>query len=141
MEEAKKLRAELSRERAAGRGSGKRGYSTELRQKTVAYIRRERAAGRSVEEVLAAVGLSRPTYYAWGGAVRPRTSRKGFRRMEVVAASTTASPLTCNVSDGATLARTLPPCESRILLMAPSGVTVVGMSVAEVAELVRRLGC
>lgn len=140
MDEAKRLRIALADERSTGRGRGKKAYSTELQRKIVSYLRRERATGRAVEELIASVGISRPTYYAWVGAARPRVGVRGFRQMAVVP-TPTATPTTSDSTGVRAEVATLPRREGGIVVMVPGGIAVVGMSVADVAELARRLGC
>jgi hypothetical protein len=67
MKQARELRTALNREREAGRGKGKQGFSAGPRQRVVEFLRRERASGRRADDLIAAVGLSRPTFYAWAG--------------------------------------------------------------------------
>lgn len=145
MDEAKRLRAALAEERLAGRGRGRKAYSTELRRRIITYLRRERATGRAVDELIESVGISRPTFYTWVGASRSRGGAKGFRQLAVVPTSATVAPptvqvgATFNVSDARY--RKGPTNVVGITVLGPSGIAVVGMSVADVAELVRRLGC
>lgn len=139
MDAAKKLRAALARERAAGRGIGKQGFGQGLKQKVVSYLRCERAKGRAVSELVAAIGISHPTYYAWVGAVAPRR-KKAFCQ---IAELPVAKAQTSNATDAMAQSGVAQSCavSSRIVVMGPGGVAVLGLSVSDVAELVRRLGC
>lgn len=129
MEQARELRAALNRERRAGRGKGKQGFSAGLRQRVVEFLRRERANGRRVDDLVAALGLSRPTVYAWVGA--KAAPQPAFRQLTIVP-KRRGRATTDDVHRKA---------DCGVVVMGPGGVAVRGMSVGDVAELLRRLGC
>ena len=85
-----------------------------------------------------ALGLSEPTVYAWSGAKAPGSAGK-FRQLAVVP-TRGGQNAESQADDGN-------GCESRgdgarwIVVRGPAGIAVHGMSVSDVAELFRRLGC
>jgi hypothetical protein len=123
MDELKKLRQRVARERAAGCGKDGKRYSEALRRDVSAYLQAARAKGTSPNQLAPALGLSVPTAYEWssktGGA---RRKSKAFQRMSVVSQAATADA-------------------NAIVVTGPGGLRAVGLGVAELAELLRRLGC
>src|SRR5512142_2605909 len=121
MDELKKLRQRLAKERAAGCGKDGKRDSEALRRDVSAYLQAARAQGTSPNQLAPALGLSLPTAYEWssktGGAQR---KSKAFQRMTVVSEPTAARANT-------------------IVVTGPGGLRAVGLGVAELAELLRRL--
>lgn len=123
MDELKKLRQRVAKERAAGCGKDGKRYSDALRREVSAYLQAARAKGTSPNQLAPALGLSLPTAYEWstrkGGG--PGKS-KAFQRMSVVAQPAAAQA-------------------NGIVVTGPGGLQAVGLGVMELAELLRRLGC
>src|SRR5512147_980340 len=139
MNEAKRLREELARERTEGRGTTGRGFSAEVRQSVVEFLARERARGTKACDLRKALGLSRPTLYAWSGARAPSSCHK-FQELAVVPARGTGQ--TSEIQrDGGNANECRVERTHRIVVTGPGGIAVVGMTVSDVAELFRRLGC
>ena len=123
MDELKKLRQRVARERASGCGKDGKRYSEALRRDVSAYLQAARAKGTSPNQLAPALGLSLPTAYQWsskaGGGQR---KTKAFRRMSVVSQPAAAGT-------------------NGIEITGPGGLRAVGLGVSELAELLRRLGC
>ncbi len=141
MDEAKKLRLALEHERGKGGGTGRRGFSQALPARVVEYLHRERQRGKTVEELVETSGLSRPTVYAWMGSGTARRPGPAFRQVRVVPAhagllGTGGGHVPPEIDDSRIAEAT-----RRVVVMGRGKVAVVGLSVGEVAELFRRLGC
>jgi hypothetical protein len=130
MDELKKLRRRLAQEHAQGRGRGGKRYSEELRRDVSAYLQAERSKGTSPNRMAPALGLSLPTAYEWSSKGKDTSGQKTFRRVSVVARATGAVDGECT-----------PAKASQIVVTGPGGLQAVGLGVAELAELLRRLGC
>lgn len=123
MDELKKLRQRVARERATGCGKDGKRYSHALRRDVSAYLQAARAKGTSPNQLGPALGLSLPTAYEWSSKKgKPQIEAKAFRRMSVVSEPTAAGP-------------------GAIVITGPGGLRATGLRVAELAELLRRLGC
>jgi hypothetical protein len=123
MDELKNLRRRVAREQAAGCGKDGKRYSEALRRDVSAYLQAARAKGTSPNQLGPALGLSLPTAYQWSSKTQGRQGKsKAFRRMSVVSQPTPAGA-------------------SPIVVTGPGGLRAIGLGVAELAELLRRLGC
>lgn len=123
MDELKKLRQRVARERAGGCGKDGKRYSEALRRDVSAYLQAARAKGTSPNQLAPALGLSVPTAYEWSSRTGGRQRKsKAFQRMSVVSQAATADA-------------------NAIVVTGPGGLRAVGLGVAELAELLRRLGC
>jgi hypothetical protein len=123
MDELKKLRQRVAKERAAGCGKDGKRYSDELRRDVSAYLQAARAKGTSPNQLAPALGLSLPTAYEWSSRKGERPGKsKSFQRMTVVPQPATGEA-------------------NAIVVTGPGGLRAVGLGVAELAELLRRLGC
>jgi hypothetical protein len=100
--------------RAGKRGPGKR-YPAELRRRGVEYLRARQAAGAPLSAVLRELGLRRETLAGWSA---PEEAEKQPRFVPVAIVEAPAG---------------------RIVVHGPGGLRVVGLDVAGVAELLRRL--
>lgn len=130
MDELKKLRRRVAQEQAEGRGAGGKRYTIELRRDVSAYLSAARAKGESPNRLAPALGLSLPTAYQWSTSSRADGKASAFRRMTVVAQPTARSG-TEAMTTGA----------NQIVVTGPGGLQAAGLGVAELAELLRRLGC
>jgi hypothetical protein len=130
MDELKKLRRRVALERAQGHGPGGKRYSEELRRDVAAFLRAERKKGTSPNRLAPALGLSLPTAYQWSSKGKGARRQKAFRRVSIVAR--TADEV-ARESKAATA--------GQIVVTGPGGLQAVGLGVAELAELLRRLGC
>jgi hypothetical protein len=130
MDELKKLRRRLAQERAQGHGPGGKRYSKELRRDVSAYLQAERAKGTSPNRMAPALGLSLPTAYEWSSKGKDTSRQKAFRRVSVVARAAGEVDGECR-----------PATPGQIIVTGPGGLQAVGLEVAELAELLRRLGC
>jgi transposase len=94
-----------------------RPYPARLRVQVLAHVEQRRRAGMALEAVAAELGLSATTLRKWkrnaAGAARP-----AFCEVEIVSPS---APL------------------SALIVHGPSGLRIEGATIAEIAELVRRL--
>jgi hypothetical protein len=129
MDELKKLRRRVAQERAEGRGTVGKRYTAALRRDVSAYLCAARAKGVSPNRLGPALGLSLPTAYQWSSAGKPASKAKAFRRMIVVAQPNDRSGSPATTSG------------NQIVVTGPGGLHVAGLGVAELAELLRRLGC
>jgi hypothetical protein len=130
MDELKKLRRRVAQEQAEGRGAGGKRYTIELRRDVSAYLSAARAKGESPNRLAPALGLSLPTAYQWSTSSKAGCKASAFRRMTVV-----AQPTARSIPEEATSGT------KQILVTGPGGLQAVGLGVAELAELLRRLGC
>lgn len=102
--------------RAGPRGTGRR-YPPALRRMAAEYFRRRRASGASVEAISRELGVKRHTLVEWAAAPQIATMPQ-FVPVNVVADA---------------------PAMSRLVVYGPGGVRVVGLDLAGVADLLRRL--
>ena len=131
MDEVEKLRRRVIQERRGGSGRDGKAYSTKLRREVSAYLQAARAKGMSPNQLGPALGLSIPTAYEWSSKAPTRKgkpSSKAFRQIVVAAEPTATTRDESNVV-------------SRIVVTGPGGLQASGLGVAELAELLRRLGC
>jgi DNA-binding IclR family transcriptional regulator len=127
MNETRELRALLAEERQRGSGTAKRGYSAGLRQRVVSFLSRERGQGVGEAELAKRLGLAKSTVHEWGRAAQGAP----FRAVVVRASEEAkAAPL----AEGTERS-------SRLVLEGAAGVRVYGLSVSDVEQLLRRLGC
>jgi len=97
----------------AGKGK-RRKYPMDLRQRLVAFVREQRAAGIQLKSIAARVGVSPTLLHRWD------VSRAGaFRRVELQRQASTSS---------------------QYVLHAPHGVRVEGLGLDELVTILRRLG-
>jgi hypothetical protein len=111
--------------RRAGQASAERGQNgrIELRRDVSAYLQAARAKGTSPNQLAPALGLSLPTAYEWSSKKGERPGKsKSFQRMSVVPQPATGEA-------------------NAIVVTGPGGLRAVGLGVAELAELLQRLGC
>lgn len=110
---AEKLRRELDGVK------GRRGpcFPRDLKERTAAWLVQQRAAGVTVEELAAQLGLARGTVLRWSGS-KGRASR-ALVPVEIVAEPTAASSMS---------------------VVSPSGFRVEGLSFADAVALLRALG-
>jgi transposase-like protein len=113
----KKLRAfrKQAREENRGRRGLARRYSRQLRLDAVAYLKRKKRDGMSVERVASELGVSNWSLSRW--------SQESERRGEVVPVEVTASEESAKLS-----------------LVTPKGYRIEGLSEERVLRLVERLG-
>lgn len=98
-----------------------RRYSPELQTRVTAWARARRAAGLSVPAMCLEIGIGDPTLRRFLELTRgPRTKSKpaGFRQVKVMA-----------------------PVATQVVVRGPCGISVEGLSLDGVAELVKRLAC
>jgi hypothetical protein len=113
----------VAKERAVGCGKDGKRYSGELRRDVSAYLQAARAKGTSPNQLAPALGLSLPTAYEWSSKKGERPGKsKAFQRMSVVPQPAAGEA-------------------NAIVVTGPGGLRAVGLGVAELAELLRRLGC
>jgi transposase len=98
-----------------------RRYSPELQTRVTAWARARRAEGVSVPAMCLEIGIGDPTLRRFLGPtkkVAAKTPAVGFRRVKVVA-----------------------PVATQVVVHGPCGISVEGLSLDGVAELVKRLAC
>jgi hypothetical protein len=112
------IRAALVRRNAAiGRP-----YPEAVREAVMDVVDQRRRKGVGLAGVAVELGVSATTLRKWGRSVRSAralVAKPKFREVEVVAAS---------------------PLASAIVIHGPAGLRIEGATIADVAELVRRLG-
>lgn len=131
MDEMKSLRRRIAKEQAQGHGKSGKPYSEALRRDVSKYLRAATADGRSPNQLAPELGLSAPTAYQWTAKQRGRACKEKpqvFRQMSIVAQPSSGTSKSVNAS-------------SRIVVKGPGGLRAVGLAVADLAELLRRLGC
>jgi hypothetical protein len=94
-----------------------RPYPARLRGQVLAHVERRRRAGIALEAVAAELGLAATTLRKWKRSVAA-TAPSAFCEVEIVASSA-------------------PP--SALVVHGPAGLRIEGATLAEIAELVRRL--
>lgn len=130
MEELTKLRRRVAQERAQGHGPGGKRYSEDLRRDVSSFLRAARKKGTSPNRLAAALGLSVPTAYEWSSKGKDAAGQKAFRRVSIVARAA-----------GEVARESTPARPGHIIVTGPGGLQAMGLGVAELAELLRRLGC
>jgi hypothetical protein len=101
-------------ETATRTGAG-RAVPRDVRERVVAYTTQRRAEGASWNAIAAETGLSSATLERWSGN-RPRRASVPFRAVHLP-----------------------PPASQGLVLVGACGVRIEGISVADAAELLRRL--
>src|SRR5262245_59683124 len=92
-----------------------RPYPEDARRTVVEHVERERAKGVALARIAAGLGVSATTLRKW---MREQAVRARFREVEIVAS---------------------PPAPSSLVIHGPCGLRIAGATIADVAELVRRL--
>jgi hypothetical protein len=131
MDELKSLRRRIAKEQAQGHGKSGKPYSEALRREVSKYLQSATADGRSPNQLAPELGVSVPTAYQWTARQRGRARKENgqvFRQMSIVAQPSNGTRETASAS-------------SRIVVSGPGGLRAVGLAVADLAELLRRLGC
>jgi hypothetical protein len=126
MKNVKELRTLLDRERRAQPNGKRLRFSPELRKRVTTYVSQARARHVPESQLLAQLGLSEATLIRWCGR---RGNAGAFRQVGMVrgtrATVVTAEPVVAMLQPNT---RHIP-------------VAIVGMSVADLVELCRGLGC
>jgi hypothetical protein len=131
MDELKSLQRRIAKEQAQGHGKSGKPYSEALRRDVSKYLQAATANGRSPNQLAPELGLSAPTAYQWCTKQPGRGRKKkpqAFRQMSIVAQPSSSIGKSVGAS-------------SRIVVKGPGGLRAVGLAVADLAELLRRLGC
>lgn len=97
------------------------GYPPEVRVRVLAYSRSRRAAGQSLAEVAAALGVSRNTLASW--TARPLASDRTLVPVVITPPSHRSEPASAGLS-----------------VVSPRGYRVEGLDLAGAAALLERLG-
>jgi len=116
----------------AGRRGGSLPFPEALRAFAVRYLEQTQAAGGSVVEVAAKLGVSAPTLYEWRKGRTPGRARKkpSERSVELVP-----------VRVGGRATEAGEAGKQQVVVVSPSGFRVEGLSLEAAAQLLRRLGC
>ena len=129
--ELEQFRQEAQRLKA-GRRSGSLPFPEALRAFAVRYAEHTVAAGGTVTDAAQRLGVSGPTLYQWrkGNTAGPRCSKPAEKGAALVPVRVSQRPA------GAEVARV-----PQVVLVAPSGWRVEGLSVESAAQLLGKLGC
>ena len=126
MVNSKELRVRLERERQAQSGRRRPRFTASLKQTVEQYVSAARARGVTESQLLQELGIGPGTLIRWCG----RKDQPGkFRRVSIVR-DTSAAPVAIEAS--ATLSQSMG---------GRGAIAIVGLTVAELAELLGRLGC
>jgi transposase len=117
----------------AGRRGGSLPFPAALRAFAVRYLEQMQAAGGSVVEAAAKLGVSAPTLYEWRkGRTAGSTKRKKRTERSGVLVPVRVGERPCE----AAVAQAGP-----LTVVAPGGFRVEGLSLEAAAQLLRKLGC
>lgn len=101
-----------------------RRYSASLRERVVAWAEKRVAAGTSIASLCREIGIGEPTLHKFLGKPTGRAAKKksaGFKRVKVIAPA-------------AVIARAM-------VMRGPCGISVEGLSLEDIAEVLKRLAC
>ena len=118
-------------------GRGRRQYDKKLRQEITRYASNQHAHGESFSKIAQTLGLPSTTILNWRGKGQPTSKKQpvGFRPVAVRADEPTGpKEAASSTNDG-----TGPGGQA--IVVVPGGVQIQGLSVGELAELVRTLQC
>ena len=110
------IKQSLARERLLGKGRGSRGFTERTRQAVVQYVGQRQREGARLDALARELGLA------------PMTMRRWLEEAGLYRPAPTFVPVVVKEDDGASF-----------VVRGPGGLVVEGLSLAQVAELMRRL--
>jgi hypothetical protein len=129
-EQAEELKAQVEARRA--RGTRKQ-FDESFRAEMVAYVRARQAEGGTQEEAAREVGLSAWTLSRWGRQGQAGAVRRGRPPRQRLEGSNAAFHPVEVKSEARS--------QAALVVHGPGGVRVEGLSVQQVAQLLKELGC
>ena len=125
MKNAKELCARIDRERRAQSGKCRPRFSSELKRSVSEYVAEARSRGVSESQLMLELGIGPASLIRWCGR---RSASSAFRQIAMVHASRGTLP---------ELSGTKP----QVVIGRNAAVAIVGLTVSELVELCRSLGC
>ena len=132
MDRVEELRLRAEKEREQGCGRGGKGYSKAFQKDAAKCVLAELKNGVRRGRIAQGLGVGWATIEQWLPKPKAKKHEKLFRRLSVTKSRLAESRDSTEVRA---------PKVSRIVVTSPSGLTIEGLSISELAELLRRDGC
>ena len=132
MVRVEELRQRAEKEREQGCGRGGKGYSEAFRKDAANCVLAELEKGVRRTRIAKGMGVGWATIEQWLPKTNKRKPTELFRRLSVTKSQTTDSQARVDVEGSRS---------SRIVVTSSSGLMIEGLTIVELAELLRRFGC